>query len=124
MILEAKKIEQDYYRRTGIFPISHAVVIRRPFIDQHPWIAGELFRIWSEAKRIALEDDEDPTYSNFAWIRDLWEEQRRTLGADPWRYGIRENETVIEALLRYAKEQGLLGGEVSVESAFCSMEGL
>lgn len=118
LISRSKEIEKDYYRRTGIFPISHVVVIRRSSLDERPSAAGELYRIWSEAKRLAVEDDEDPTYSNFAWIRGLWEEQREVLGPDPWRYGIAGNERVIEALIRYAAEQGIAEGRASANDFF------
>ncbi|NIT32320.1 MAG: hypothetical protein GTN51_11950 [Armatimonadetes bacterium] len=65
-----------------------------------------------------MQDDEDPTYSNFAWFRQAWEEQWEVLGPDPWRYGISGNERVIEALIRYAAEQGISEGEVSANKLF------
>ncbi|MGH7829725.1 MAG: ABC transporter substrate-binding protein [Candidatus Binatia bacterium] len=104
----SKEIEKDYYSRTGIFPISHAVAIRRRWLDEQPWVAQKLFDAWNEAKRIALEDDADPTYSNFAWIGNLWEEERALFGVNPWPYGIAPNEATIEALIRHAVEQGIL----------------
>ena len=119
----SKEIEQDYYRRTQFFPTSHAVVIRRSFLKKNPSAARELFRAWSEAKKLALQDDEDPTYSNFAWIRSFWQEQREVLGPDPWRYGISGNERVIEALIRYAAEQGISEGKVSVDNLFLDVGG-
>lgn len=122
LLSASKKVEQDYYRRTHIFPTSHAVVIRKGFLDKNPTAAAELFRAWTEAKKLALEDDEDPTYSNFAWVRQLWEEQRAVLGPDPWRYGITGNEKVIGTLIRYGAEQGLLTGETRLENLFIPME--
>lgn len=118
----SKEIEQDYYRRTQIFPTSHAVVIRKSVVDENPSVARELFRAWSEAKRLSLQDDEDPTYSNFAWIRQAWEEQSEVLGPDPWRYGIRGNERVIEALIRYAAEQGVTQRKMDVRELFYPVE--
>jgi len=114
----AKEAEKDYYRRTSVYPISHAILIRRPILEESPWVAEELFQAWSEAKRLSLEDDADPTYSNFAWVRDLWEEERELLGPDPWRYGISGNERTIEALIRYGAEQGLIAGKADIGSLF------
>ena len=114
----AKEVEKDYYLRTRIFPIAHAVVVRRRLLDEHSWLAQKLFDVWNEAKRIALEDDEDPTYSNFAWIRDLWAEEKKLFGPDPWPYGITRNKAAIEALIRYGVEQGILKEKIETASLF------
>jgi len=108
LIASSKELERDYYSRTRIFPLAHTVVIRRHCLDEHPWVAQKLFEVWTEAKRISLADDADPTYSNFAWIQDLWQEERVLLGPDPWPYGIARNQAALGALIRYAVEQGIL----------------
>jgi 4,5-dihydroxyphthalate decarboxylase len=118
LIAAAKEAERDYYRRTKIFPIAHAVVIRRHRLEEKPWVAQKLFDAWTEAKRIALEDDEDPTYSNFAWVRDLWQEERTLFGPDAWPYGIAPNRKIIETLIRYAADQGILKQRLEPDSLF------
>lgn len=118
LIASAKATERDYYRRTKIFPIAHAVVIRQHWLEENPWLAQKLFDSWTEAKRISLADDEDPTYSNFAWIRDLWEEERTLFGPDAWPYGIAPNRKAIETLIRYAADQGILKQELELDSLF------
>ena len=108
LFVSSKEVEKDYYLRTKIFPISHAVAVRQHLLDESPWAVQRLFDVWNQAKRIALEDDADPTYSNFAWIGNLWEEDRALFGTDPWPYGITQNKATIEALIRHAVDQGIL----------------
>lgn len=121
LLPDSKTVEQDYYRRTHIFPVSHAVVFRQSYLDRHPSAAMELYRAWGEAKKRALGDDEDATFSNFAWVRQTWEEQRALMGPDPWQYGITGNEQVLNTLIRYAEEQGLLQKNVTIPDLFLSI---
>jgi hypothetical protein len=44
------------------------------------------------------------------------------MGADPWKFGIKGNEKVLETLLRYAGEQGLLAKKMSVADMFLPID--
>lgn len=122
LFLRTKELEQDYFSRTGIFPINHAIVIREKVARDNRSLPRKLYKIWDEAKRLALEDDEDPTYSNFVWVRDLWEEERALFGGDPWRYGMAANKKVIETLVRYAVEQGIAKPELEPGKLFLQID--
>ena len=119
---DSKAVEQDYYRRTRIFPTSHAIVFHRSYLDKHPQAAAEMFAACCRAKQLALRDDADATYSNFAWNRQMWEEQRAVMGPDPWRYGIKGNEKVLNTLVRYGREQGLLQRQLTIADLFLPLD--
>jgi 4,5-dihydroxyphthalate decarboxylase len=124
LFTDAKSVEQDFYRRTGVFPTSHAITFHSSYLAKHPHAAKEMFDACLEAKNLALRDDADATYSNFAWNRQMWEEQQAVLGNDPWRFGIKSNEAALNALIRYAGEQGLLAKEMSIADLFIEIDEL
>jgi len=39
-----QKAEQEYFRRTRIFPIMHALGIRNDVAAKHPWMAASLYK--------------------------------------------------------------------------------
>ena len=119
---DSKAVEQDFYRRTGIFPTSHAITFHKDYLEKYPAAAREMFDACYEAKQLALRDDADATYSNFAWNRQVWEEQRAVMGPDPWKYGIKGNEKVLNTIIRYAGEQGLLKKKMTIEDLFVQID--
>lgn len=48
--------EQAYYKKTGIFPIMHAVAIRNSLIDKNPWLPESVFTSYAQAKKIMYEN--------------------------------------------------------------------
>ena len=122
LLPDAKSVEQDYFRRTGIFPTSHAITFHAAYLEKHPGAASEMFDACVAAKNLALRDDADATYSNFAWNRQVWEEQQAVLGPDPWKFGIKGNEKPLNALLRYAAEQGLFAKPMTLSDLFIPLD--
>ena len=109
-----KEVEMDYYRRTGIFPIMHVIVIRRDVYDAHPWIARSLYSAFCRAKddAIARMNINNTMACTLPWLQDELVALRELFGEDWWPYGIEANRHVIEALLRYMREQGLLTDKI------------
>lgn len=110
--------EEAHFRRTGIFPIMHLVVVRRELIERHPWIAGNLVQAFDAAKAVAMQRLRDPRTVSLAWLRWLIEQERELLGADPWVNGVEPNRHVLEAFLRYSFEQGVAARPLEVEELF------
>jgi 4,5-dihydroxyphthalate decarboxylase len=52
------------------------------------------------------------------WLEAETTETMAAMGQDFWKYGIAENMAEIEALTRYAHEQGLIDRKVAVEELF------
>jgi 4,5-dihydroxyphthalate decarboxylase len=53
-----------------------------------------------------------------AWSIAEMEEERELMGDDAWAYGLEANRHVLETLVRYTHEQGLIKTPVDIESLF------
>ena len=115
-----KAVEQDYYRRTKIFPIMHTVVLREDVFRAHPWAAKSIYRAFCEARDLAVEGlyDTDALRVALPWLIDHVEETWREFGKDFWAYGLEPNRPTFAAVGRYVHEQGLSPRVVSADELF------
>lgn len=112
-----KAVEQDYFRRTGIFPIMHTVVVRRSLYERHPWIARSLYKAFEESLRLAQADlrHRNALKVMLPWLQEHVTEVRDVLGDGYWDYGLEPNRHVLEVFARYSHEQGLAARRWSPE---------
>ena len=115
--------ERDYYRRTGIFPIMHTVVVTRELADEHPDLVRAVYKGFCDAKDAMQERYVggmmfDNVNIMLPWLTELISEDRALLGDDWWPYGIERNRAAIDAILRYHHEQGLTKRRFTTEDIF------
>lgn len=113
-----RSVEAAYFRKTGVFPMSHVVVVRKELLERYPWLARSLFHAGERARRLAVEYADDPEHSMLAWFGAQWEEELDLLGLEAWSYGIEPNRKTLEALVSYGCTSGLLSGRPAVEELF------
>jgi 4,5-dihydroxyphthalate decarboxylase len=120
LIPNFREVEADYFRRTKIFPIMHTLVLREEVYEKHPWVAQSLFKAFNEAKRLCQEAMYEFSALKYmlAWSIDEMEKEREILGEDPWAYGLEANRHILETLVQYAHEQGLISQRFEVNSLF------
>ena len=120
LLPEYRRIEEEYWRKTGIFPIMHTVALRRDVFDRHPWAAMNLFKAFEEAKRRSVARMLDSTAPRvpIPWCFAHADDARALFGEDFWPYGIEGNRVTLEAYLRFAHEQGVCHRPVRVEELF------
>ena len=117
-----RSTEVAWYRRTGLFPIMHLVVIRRAEYESDPWIARSLFDAFCAAKAAAL------TRLRFTgtlaamvpWLVAELESAEALFGARFWPYGVEANRPELETALRWARRQGIAIREVALEEVFAA----
>jgi 4,5-dihydroxyphthalate decarboxylase len=118
LIPNAKEAAFAALRRTGHYPINHTVVVKDELLKASPDLGVELFSAFVEAKRpyvdklrkneIATPSKTDETYKR---VMDI-------TGSDPLPYGVESNRSMIEAVVQYAQEQGVLTRPFTMQELF------
>jgi 4,5-dihydroxyphthalate decarboxylase len=106
-----------YYAKTGIYPINHTVVIRRTLVEQHPWIALNLYSAFAAARVQVLAAGSTALASHFE-TGIVGEDVRKALAADPMAYGVKATRKVLETIAAYVHAQGLTDRRVMIEELF------
>lgn len=112
--------ERDYFRRTGVFPIMHAVGIRRDVAGKHPWLPASVYKAFVQAKRLADAEFSEVTALKIGlpWLTAEFDATREVMGNDFWSCGVEPNRKTLELMARYSYEQGLAVRPISVEEMF------
>jgi len=113
-----RAVVEAFFNKTGLVPANHVIVAQRRLLDDNPWLAGELYKIFSESKQAAYER------SNFAGPAYLYFEsnerktQAATFGDDPFPFGISKNQKMLEMLFRNSHAEGLTRNLARIEDVF------
>ena len=101
-------------RQRGHYPINHTVVVRNDVLEAHPSLGPDLFNAFAEARRRYIDrlrggkiDAADPVH-----VRVI------EMGGDPLPYGIEPNRQMLEAIVQYSVEQGILSRPIAIEDLF------
>jgi 4,5-dihydroxyphthalate decarboxylase len=115
-----KQAEIDYFRKTGLFPIMHVIVIRRAVYEVHPWMAQTLYKAFCEAKDLCMKElyDTNVLRVSLPWTASEYEETRELMTADYWPYGLGPNRHNLETLHSYLYEQGLIKQKLDLDELF------
>jgi 4,5-dihydroxyphthalate decarboxylase len=118
-----RDIEEDYFRRTGLFPIMHCMVLRKDTFDANRWMARNLCEAFEEAKNRSVRRISDKTASQvpLPWAAERMEEDARGLifpDGDIWPYGLARNRSTLDTFLQYCFEQGVCARRMSPEQLF------
>jgi 4,5-dihydroxyphthalate decarboxylase len=114
LIADAHQADLDYFRNDGIFPINHTVVVKDELLASEPWLADELFRLFSEAQTASTGSASDKS----TLAADI------ATGADPMEtggylpYGISANLKALEAVSQFVYDQKVVSKRFTMEELF------
>ncbi len=120
MFPDYQAVEEAYFCKTRIFPIMHAVGIRRSLVERHPWLAVSVYKAFLKAKALCMKELGQIGHlaTSLPWSVAEYDRVRNVMGEDFWSYGVAENRHVLEALTRYSFAQGLSARKLSVDEMF------
>ena len=113
-----KEAEIDCYKKSGLFPIMHTVVIKDEILRSNPWAAVSLMQALQRAKDACYERMKDPRNFALVWVKELMQEQETIFGPDPWPYNLEDNRKALEAAVRWEHEQGMIRNKPKIEDLF------
>jgi len=115
-------LERSYFARTGIFPIMHALAVRRDVLARHAGLPEKMLSACQRAQQIAnrrLRFSAALSVS-LPWLLDHAAETDQALGADFWTHGREENASALTAFSRMLVEDGLLQQSPDLDLVFAS----
>ena len=114
------KDDEQLYRETGIYTPVHMIVMSRKLDRERPELAAKFYAAFEKAKQIAYDDIlSDRGGFSVVYLRERMKEQMATWG-DPWTYGLKANQTTIDAFIKYNVEQGMIRNAPSLKDIFAA----
>lgn len=123
LFANSREVEQAYYAKTGIFPIMHAIAVRKSLIEQNPGLATKLCKAYSQSKQAAYQQMQAVGWGidMLPWYSQEMEQSQSVMGDNFYSYGMTDaNRKTLDTLFRYSHEQGLAKSLLTVEDLFAA----
>ena len=115
---EGKAIISAFFRRTGCYHANHHVIIKNSILQEHPWVAMELYKAFQRSKEVVYEQAKRAQSAYLYFEGNDWREQAAVFGEDPYPLGLRAMRKTIERAIQGSLEQGLIRKPIKVEDLY------
>ncbi|MBI1778324.1 MAG: hypothetical protein HYR63_23545 [Proteobacteria bacterium] len=117
LFADARSVERDYFRRTGIYPPQHLMILRRDVWEKNRWLARALTDAFIRCNEHYLKAQRGFPYAS-PWLEMELEETREVMGPDYQPEGLEPNRKALEAFADQAHQAGVTSRRVGVEECF------
>ncbi len=108
-----------YYKKTGIYPINHGMVMKRAVFERNPWAVINILKAFAQASDIAdTERREHVAYHLETGL--VPPDYRKALATRIILHGLKANRATLEVLAKYSNQQGLTQRIMSMEELFAA----
>ena len=103
---DAKAEGIRYWRKTGIYPINHGMVVRRSIYEENPWVALNILKAFMDANEVA--NSRRMAHTDYYVETGVLEGDAKTaLRAPLVEHGVKANKATLELAAQMSYEQGL-----------------
>jgi 4,5-dihydroxyphthalate decarboxylase len=113
-----RPVIERYFADTGIFPITHTVVVGERLLRREPWIADRIIEAFDAADAVCRAEYDYPKRLSFPTAVLLLDEEAQRFGKNPWQNGLALNAHTLETFMRYAAAQGYVPRAPSLGEVF------
>ena len=107
-----------FFQKWGFLPVNHAYTIRGDIYRKYPWAAFNLYAAFVKAKAEFNAKLVDTIPSGLFFGKEYLAMTQGMFGNDPYPYGIKANRKMLETLIDFSHEQGLITKKPKVEDLF------
>jgi 4,5-dihydroxyphthalate decarboxylase len=107
-----------FCKQHGFLPVNHAYIIRGDIYRQHPWLAFNLYSGFVKAKALAREKLMEQIPAALFFAPEYAQMTGETIGDDPFPYGIKANQAMLDTIISFSYEQGMTPRKMTVEELF------
>lgn len=115
-----RAVVTEYFRRTGVIPPNHIIVVKEKLLQEHPWVALELYKAFQRSKDVAYERARELRSTALLFGGNDLEEQASIFGDDPYQLGVRANRKMLDIAVQGCLAQGLIEKKFATEEVFHS----
>ena len=113
---EPDAADAAWHRKTGVYPISHMLVVKNAALDANPDLAAELFETFNTAKALYMGklrsgDAAAPEDRPYHRMIDV-------VGEDPIPYGVESSRKTLETFVGFNVDQKVIPEAVDVDELF------
>jgi 4,5-dihydroxyphthalate decarboxylase len=108
-----------FFKKTGLYPINHGMVLKREIAEKHPWAVLNLLKAFEEARQIA--DRERIEHLEYYGETGMLTKEAQAAVREPIiRHGIRANRKILETATQYSQEQSLTPRLMRLDEIFAA----
>lgn len=107
-----------FFQKHGWLPANHTYIVRGELLRRYPWLAMNLYLAFIEAKEDAQRRLAERIPSALFFGSEYLASTRKLLGEDPFAYGLKANEAMLQCLVDFSYEQGLTATKLQPADLF------